>query len=306
MINQNNCFLLHNSGLFFFLLNQPKKSLINMMLCNKNIIKNLEYNKNNRNKNKNEFLDNIKRTYSLNINKKVERCLKQISFNSKINKENLLFNNILNNKIIFVEGIKAWEKYGALKNNYSNILFEEMMKINISDNLFSSQEESNKILVNTLKLKIKKINENQNSIGSAVFCGLFFNREYNKMISVSVGNILYSILRENSREKYEIIYISTGQYHDINIPYQLSSLNQDYNNLEIKYHNVNSNDIILISDNKRIMLSFVNNINTRKNNLYNLDEISNDNFLASYKIMNGPSNLLSSDDTSISSTTSSY
>ena len=306
MINQNNCFLLHNSGLCFFLLNQPKKSLINMMLCNKNIIKNLEYNKNNRNKNKNEFLDNIKRTYSLNINKKVERCLKQISFNSKINKENLLFNNILNNKIIFVEGIKAWEKYGALKNNYSNILFEEMMKINISDNLFSSQEESNKILVNTLKLKIKKINENQNSIGSAVFCGLFFNREYNKMISVSVGNILYSILRENSRQEYEIIYISTGQYHDINIPYQLSSLNQDYNNLEIKYHNVNSNDIILISDNKRIMLSFVNNINTRKNNLYNLDEISNDNFLASYKIMNGPSNLLSSDDTSISSTTSSY
>jgi hypothetical protein len=180
------------------------------------------------------------------------------------------------------------------------------MKINISDNLFSSQEESNKILVNTLKLKIKKINENQNSIGSAVFCGLFFNREYNKMISVSVGNILYSILRENSRQEYEIIYISTGQYHDINIPYQLSSLNQDYNNLEIKYHNVNSNDIILISDNKRIMLSFVNNINTRKNNLYNLDEISNDNFLASYKIMNGPSNLLSSDDTSISSTTSSY
>jgi hypothetical protein len=266
----------------------------------------LEYNKNNRNRNKNEFLDNIKRTYSLNINKKVERCLKQISFNSKINKENLLFNNILNNKIIFVEGIKAWEKYGALKNNYSNILFEEMMKINISDNLFSSQEESNKILVNTLKLKIKKINENQNSIGSAVFCGLFFNREYNKMISVSVGNILYSILRENSRQEYEIIYISTGQYHDINIPYQLSSLNQDYNNLEIKYHNVNSNDIILISDNKRIMLSFVNNINTRKNNLYNLDEISNDNFLASYKIMNGPSNLLSSDDTSISSTTSSY
>jgi hypothetical protein len=152
------------------------------MLCNKNIIKNLEYNKNNRNKNKNEFLDNIKRTYSLNINKKVERCLKQISFNSKINKENLLFNNILNNKIIFVEGIKAWEKYGALKNNYSNILFEEMMKINISDNLFSSQEESNKILVNPLKLKIKKINENQNSIGSAVFCGLFFNREYIKMI----------------------------------------------------------------------------------------------------------------------------
>ena len=139
-----------------------------MMLCNKNITKNLEYSKNNRSNNfKKEFFDNninIKRANTLNINKKPERLLKQISFVSKNNKENLLYNNALNNKIIFVEGIKAWEKYGALKNNYSNILFDEMMKININDNLFSSQEESNKILVNTLKLKIKKINEKENSI----------------------------------------------------------------------------------------------------------------------------------------------
>ena len=310
MLNQTNCFLLHNSGLLFFLLNSPKKSLINMMLCNKNITKNLEYSKNNRSNNlKNELFDNninIKRVNTLNINKKPERLLKQISFVSKNNKENLLYNNALNNKIIFVEGIKAWEKYGVLKNNYSNILFDEMMKININDNLFSSQEESNKILVNILKLKIKKINEKENSIGSAVFCGLYFNKELNKMISVSVGNILYSILRENSRHEYEIIYFSTGQYHDINIPYQLSSLNQDYNHLDIKYHNVNINDIIIISDNKQIMLSFINKINTKKDNLYKLDEMNNDNYLANYKIMNGKINLVNKDDMSMSSTASSY
>ena len=281
-----------------------------MMLCNKNITKNLEYSKNNRSNNlKNELFDNninIKRVNTLNINKKPERLLKQISFVSKNNKENLLYNNALNNKIIFVEGIKAWEKYGVLKNNYSNILFDEMMKININDNLFSSQEESNKILVNILKLKIKKINEKENSIGSAVFCGLYFNKELNKMISVSVGNILYSILRENSRHEYEIIYFSTGQYHDINIPYQLSSLNQDYNHLDIKYHNVNINDIIIISDNKQIMLSFINKINTKKDNLYKLDEMNNDNYLANYKIMNGKINLVNKDDMSMSSTASSY
>ena len=281
-----------------------------MMLCNKNITKNLEYSKYKRSNNfKKEFFDNninIKRANTLNINKKPERLLKQISFISKNNKENLLYNNALNNKIIFVEGIKAWEKYGALKNNYSNILFDEMMKININDNLFSSQEESNKILVNTLKLKIKKINEKENSIGSAVFCGLYFNKELNKMISVSVGNILYSILRENSRHEYEIIYFSTGQYHDINIPYQLSSLNQDYNHLDIKYHNVNINDIIIISDNKQIMLSFINKINTKKDSLYKLDEMNNDNYLANYKIMNGKMNLINKDDMSISSTASSY
>ena len=305
MINQNNFFLMCHSGLIFFLLNRPKKSLINMMVFEKNnIINNKDITETTGDKLlKNEYpnIFNVKNV--LNEVKKSERFLKQITFISKNNKENVLYNTSLNEKIIFVEGIKAWEKYGCLKNNYSYILFDEIMKININENLFYFQEESNKILINIFKKRIKKINEYSNNMGSAVFCGLFFNKELNKMISVSVGNILYSILRENSRQKYEIIYISTGQYHDINIPYQLSSLNQDYNSLEVKYHNISINDIIIIGNNKRIILSFIDKINTKRDNLYHLEDINNDNYLAKYKIMDGQINY---NDISISSTNSSY
>ena len=276
-----------------------------MMIFEKNnIIKSKDIMKtNDDNLLKNEYPNIFNMKNALIKEKKSERFLKQISFISKNNKENLLYNTSLDNKIIFVEGIKAWEKYGCLKNNYSYILFDEIMKININENLFCFQEDSNKILINIFKKRIKKINECKNNIGSAVFCGLFFNKELNKMISVSVGNILYSILRENSRQKYEIIYISTEQYHDINIPYQLSSLNQDYNNLEVKYHNININDIIIIGNNKRIILSFIDKIIAKRDNLYNLEDINNDNYLAKYKIMNGQINY---NDISISSTNSSY
>ena len=305
MINQNNFFLMCHSGLIFFLLNRSKKSLINMMIFEKNNIINSKdiMKTNDDNLLKNEYPNIFNMKNALNKEKKSERFLKQISFISKNNKENLLYNTSLDNKIIFVEGIKAWEKYGCLKNNYSYILFDEIMKININENLFCFQEDSNKILINIFKKRIKKINECKNNIGSAVFCGLFFNKELNKMISVSVGNILYSILRENSRQKYEIIYISTEQYHDINIPYQLSSLNQDYNNLEVKYHNININDIIIIGNNRRIILSFIDKIIAKRDNLYNLEDINNDNYLAKYKIMNGQINY---NDISISSTNSSY
>jgi len=294
-----------HSGLIFFLLNRSKKSLINMMIFEKNNIINSKdiMKTNDDNLLKNEYPNIFNMKNALNKEKKSERFLKQISFISKNNKENLLYNTSLDNKIIFVEGIKAWEKYGCLKNNYSYILFDEIMKININENLFCFQEDSNKILINIFKKRIKKINECKNNIGSAVFCGLFFNKELNKMISVSVGNILYSILRENSRQKYEIIYISTEQYHDINIPYQLSSLNQDYNNLEVKYHNININDIIIIGNNRRIILSFIDKIIAKRDNLYNLEDINNDNYLAKYKIMNGQINY---NDISISSTNSSY
>ena len=294
-------YMLNNPGFILFLINTPKSSLINMMkLISKNI-KNEEYQKNYNNspikllENK-EFLDSI-------INKDSEnKIIKQMTFLYKEEKENLLHNTCLDDKIIIVEGLKVWEKYGAIKNNYSCHLFDEIMKININDKFFSFQKKANQILVDELKFKFKKICNNH-YIGSAIFCGLFFNKEFNKMISVSVGNILYSILRENSRQKYEIIYISTGQYHDINIPYQLSSLNQDYNSLEVKYHNISINDIIIIGNNKRIILSFIDKINTKRDNLYHLEDINNDNYLAKYKIMDGQINY---NDISISSTNSSY
>ena len=152
-------YMLNNPGFILFLINTPKSSLINMMkLISKNI-KNEEYQKNYNNspikllENK-EFLDSI-------INKDSEnKIIKQMTFLYKEEKENLLHNTCLDDKIIIVEGLKVWEKYGAIKNNYSCHLFDEIMKININDKFFSFQKKANQILVDELKFKFKKICNN--------------------------------------------------------------------------------------------------------------------------------------------------
>ena len=313
MRKDNNHYLGNNPGFILFFLKPHYKPLINVM--NYNIYDNdTKFKKkiNNNKSSKKEFLDKKTNNNFKNLKKNPEKCLKQIFFILNKDNDNLLHNICNNNKIIFVEGIKAWEKYGVTKNNYSLTLFDEISKININDNFFSFQEEkANKILFKILKSKIKKIGFNKNNIGSAYLCGLFFNRELDKMISVSVGNILYSILRETSRQKYEIIYISTEQYHDINIPFQLSPFNEDYNHLDIKYHNINIDDIIIIGNSKQVLLSNINNINSKENDLYdiNIKSKNNYNYLAKYKIMKGQISTLNNDNNdnlSISSTASSF
>jgi hypothetical protein len=255
MENKNEYFLLNNLMTIIFLIKTPKTSLINLL--------------------KNRTIYNDKP-------KTEER--KIILINYIINKyPPLNANEIIENKLIFVEPIKSWEKYGIKKNAHSLALFHELMNISINNNYFSYNDKTNKFILNMIKSRIKKIKE----IGGSTFCSLFFNKELNKMISVSVGNILYSILRENKSREYEIIYISTEQDHDINIPYQISSLNNDYNNMIIQYHNININDIIIISNKKEIILEYNNYINLNKdiNNKKNDEKLRNV-YLYKYKIIN--------------------
>ena len=255
MENKNEYFLLNNLMTIIFLIKTPKTSLINLL--------------------KNRTIYNDKP-------KTEERKIILINY---INNEYspLNTNEIIENKLIFVEPIKSWEKYGIKKNAHSLALFHELMNISINNNYFSYNDKTNKFILNMIKSRIKKIKE----IGGSTFCSLFFNKDLNKMISVSVGNILYSILRENKSRKHEIIYISTEQYHDINIPYQISSLNNDYNNMIIQYHNININDIIIISNKKEIILEYNNYINLNKdiNNKKNDEKLRNV-YLYKYKIIN--------------------
>ena len=255
MENKNEYFLLNNLMTIIFLIKTPKTSLINLL--------------------KNRTIYNDKP-------KTEERKIILINYLS--NKyPPLNTNEIIENKLIFVEPIKSWEKYGIKKNAHSLALFHELMNISINNNYFSYNDKTNKFILNMIKSRIKKIKE----IGGSTFCSLFFNKELNKMISVSVGNILYSILRENKSRKHEIIYISTEQYHDINIPYQISSLNNDYNNMIIQYHNININDIIIISNKKEIILEYNNYINLNKDiiNKKNDEKLRNV-YLYKYKIIN--------------------
>ena len=228
-----------------------------------------------------------------------KRKISLIDFIHQIKTENLLYNEIIENKIIFVEPINSWKNYGLKSNAHSISLYKTLMNISIND--FSFTEKTTNSLVNRIKNKIKKIK----GTGSSTFCALFFDKELNKMISVSVGNILYSILRENYSRKYEIIYISTEQYHDINIPFQISSLNHDYNNLSFQFHNININDIIIISNNKKMIIDsyeYINNGNQNNCNYFSEMEKNKNVYLAEYKIINERNIELINDNLSIFST----
>ena len=238
--------------------------------------------------------EKIEQKQKMNIRK-----ISLIDFIHQIKTENLLYNEIIENKIIFVEPINSWKNYGLKSNAHSISLYKTLMNISIND--FSFTEKTTNSLVNRIKNKIKKVK----GTGSSTFCALFFDKELNKMISVSVGNILYSILRENYSRKYEIIYISTEQYHDINIPFQISSLNHDYNNLSFQFHNININDIIIISNNKKMIIDsyeYINNGNQNNCNYFSEMEKNKNVYLAEYKIINERNIELINDNLSIFST----
>ena len=234
-------------------------------------------------------------------NKLIEgRNIKQIGYIQRINKDILINNDLRNNKIILVIPIKSWEKYGLKLNAHSLSLYEQLMNISFQD--FSLNKKDIKII----KTKIKKIKE----YGSSMFCSLFFNKELNKMINVSVGNILYSILRENKSQKYEIIYISTEQYHDINIPFQISPLNHDYNNINLQWHDIMINDIIIISNNKKTIFDFNEYINNKNNynnyleelEIHNKNDMEDNLYFYAFKIIKEQNDIINNDNISIFST----
>ena len=277
MENKNGHFTLNYIKGIILLIKTSKKSLINIIKT-RNI-----YNE-----------EKIEKKQKMNIRK-----ISLIYFIHQIKTENLLYNEIIENKIIFVEPINSWKNYGLKSNAHSISLYKTLMNISIND--FSFTEKTTNSLVNRIKNKIKKIK----GTGSSTFCALFFDKELNKMISVSVGNILYSILRENYSRKYEIIYISTEQYHDINIPFQISSLNHDYNNLSFQFHNININDIIIISNNKKMIIDsyeYINNGNQNNCNYFSEMEKNKNVYLAEYKIINERNIELINDNLSIFST----
>ena len=272
MENKNGHLTVSNLMMFIFLIKMPKNYLINILQ-------------------KISISSNIKSKEKINEKEK-ERKINQIQYINKINKENLLMNDLINNKIIYVEPIICWKKYGLEANAHSLSLFNELMNIHINNAYFIYNEKNNKFIFNMIKCKINKIKE----VGSSTFLALFFNKELNKMIAVSIGNILYSILREDNSRKYEIIYISKEQYHDINIPFQISSLNKDYNCIIVQYHNINVNDIIIVSNCKKAIFAYNEFINIKNDDNVNFFDILKKNeqrkkiYLSEYKIIEEQNN----------------
>ena len=63
------------------------------------------------------------------------------------------------------------------------------------------------------------------------------------------------------------------------------------------------NDIFIIANNKQTLLNYIDKINSKAEDTYNLD--NNCNYLAKYKLIEGQISILSNDSISISSTTNS-
>ena len=277
MENKNGHLTLNNLMIIFFLIKLPKKNLINIL---QKIL----------------LLRNIKLKEKI---EKKERKINQIQYINKINNEHLLINELITNKIIYVEPIIYWRKYGLKTNAHSLALFNELMNIQINNAYFAYNEKNTKFIFNMIKSKIKKIKE----IGSSTFLALYFNKELNRMISVSIGNILYSILKEDNSRKYEIIYISEEQYHDINI-------NQDYNCINVQYHNINVNDIIIVSNSKKAIFSYKEFINIKNEHNVNFFDLLKKNeqrrnvYLSEYKIIEEQNNNLGINDNASNFSTS--
>ena len=129
MENKNGYLTLSNIMLLIFLIRTPKKYLINM-------------------------LEKISLSKNIKSKEQIEEKLRKINkihHINKINDEQILFNDIISNKIIYVEPIISWKKYGLKANAHSSALFNELMNIDINDNYFIYNENSNKIIFNIIK-----------------------------------------------------------------------------------------------------------------------------------------------------------
>ena len=101
MENKNGHLTLSNLMIIFFLFKLPKKDLINILpkiLISRNI-KSKE--------------------------KEKERKINQIKYINKISNEHLLINDLITNKIIYVEPIICWKKYGLKTNAHSLVLLNK-------------------------------------------------------------------------------------------------------------------------------------------------------------------------------------
>ena len=108
----------------------------------------------------------------------------------------------------------------------------------------------------------------------------------------------------------QILNISMEQYHDINIPFQISPLNHDYNNINLQWHDIMINDIIIISYNKKTIFDFNEYINNKNNynnffdelEVYNKNKMADNLYFYAFKIIKEQNDIINNDNISIFST----
>ena len=127
---------------------------------------------------------------------------------------------------IVSDGIGSWKHHGIDPSIYSKHLCLEISKTITNTTTTTNTPITNlttyKSLITT---SITTLNAHH-ILGSATFCSLYINIKALKMYSVSLGDTVFAILREDallvkgSSCKYSVYFKSKEQYHSFNTPFQ--------------------------------------------------------------------------------------
>lgn len=157
--------------------------------------------------------------------------------------------------ICVADGVGGWSEVGVDPSKYSNELVGNIGKHFLRGNAH----------LNPKALFAKSCNETR-SMGSATCCFCLLDTEKNYFHAVNMGDSGYLLLRKSSNlhvhhnealnkvlnnkkdkdNQLQILYKSEEQQHSFNFPYQVGTHGDDPNEAEIKVHQFEENDIIVL------------------------------------------------------------
>ena len=172
----------------------------------------------------------------------IKTSIKEMLLNSENNNNN---NNIFSNDNlqIITKGISYWKELNINSISYSKKLKEKLSQIKF---LEIPNEEKLKEKVISI---IKNLNKNMKIEGTSTFSLLYIDKLNMRMLCISIGDSLYSIMRfDNESHKYRMEFISKEKYHSFNTPYQIGKYGDSPENLISLKHEILENDIIILGN----------------------------------------------------------
>ena len=169
----------------------------------------------------------------------IKSSTKELLLNPE-NKNNIFSND---NLLIITKGISYWKELNIITTSYSKKLKEKLSQIKFIENI---NEENLKEKVISI---IKNLNKNAKIEGTSTFTLIYIDKVKIRMLSISMGDSLYSIMRfDNKSQKYRMEFISKEKYHSFNTPYQVGKYGDSPEFLISSNHNILENDIIILGN----------------------------------------------------------
>ena len=171
----------------------------------------------------------------------IQTSIKEILLNPE-NKNNISSND---NLIILTKGISYWKELNINSLLYSKKLNETLSQLKIEENEIQNEE----ILKHKVTNIINNLNKNPKIEGTSTYCLVYIDKVKMRMLSISMGDSLYSIMRlDNKSQKYRIEYMSKEKYHSFNTPYQVGKFGDSNEYSITKSYDILENDILIIGN----------------------------------------------------------